>query len=82
MKLFKVILIVLLSLLALSVVTIAGVAIITLSTGGGGFRGAEWLVGLGFGALWAALGSAVLIVLAVIAAWFQRRTGNGLTRRR
>ena len=76
MKLYKVTFIVLCSLLAISVATIAAIAVITFNTGGGGTPGAEWLVGLGFGAMWVAFACPVLIaLLALLAllAWFKRR---------
>ncbi len=65
---------VILSLLfALSVVTMLALAVVTWSTSGGGFPGSEWLVGLGFGALWVAAISPVLIAGVAVSLWIARR---------
>lgn len=74
MKFFKPALILLLSLFGISVMTIAGIAVFTFATDGGGPSGSEWLVGLGFGAMWVAFACPVLIALLAAVTWFKRRS--------
>ncbi|AZT95828.1 MAG: hypothetical protein L0K07_12820 [Yaniella sp.] len=74
MTLFRTIFIVLLSLFAISILTILGIAAVTFTTDGGGYRGSDWLVGLGFGAMWVAFACPVLIALLAIVTWLKRRT--------
>lgn len=73
MSFFRGSLVILSTLFTLSLVAIAGISAVTSATDGRSFPGAEWLVGLGFGAMWMAFVCPVLIVLLVLTAWFRRR---------
>ncbi|MGO2862890.1 MAG: hypothetical protein ACTIC1_17155 [Brevibacterium sp.] len=76
MTLSRPILIVLLSLFAISLLTILGIAAVTFATDGGGISGSDWLVGLGFGAMWVAFACPVLVALLATVTWVKRRSNS------
>lgn len=76
MTLSRPILIVLLSLFAISILTTLGIAAVTFATDGGGFSGSDWLVGLGFGAMWVAFACPVLVALLAAVTWVKRRSNS------
>ena len=73
MRALRISFLVVVAFLTLSVATIAGLAAVTFATAGGGFRGSEWLVGLGFGAMWLSVICILLLAIIASANWIKRR---------
>lgn len=73
MKFSRAVLFVLATLFTISLVALGGISAVTFSTDGERFAGSEWLVGLGFGAMWVALACPVLMALVAVAVGLRRR---------
>ncbi|WP_224779552.1 hypothetical protein [Leucobacter sp. Psy1] len=73
MRFLRAVLFVLATLFTISLVALGGISVVKFSTEGERFAGSEWLVGLGFGAMWVALACPVLIALVAVAVGLRRR---------
>lgn len=77
MKFYRTALLSLAGVFVLSILTILGLSALTFATDGGGFAGSEWLVTLGFAAMWAAALSAILFVAVGVGGWIRRLVVRG-----
>ena len=59
---------------ALCLLLLAGIAAVTFTTGGSAGTESEWLVGLGFAALWGAILAPALIIAVAVTARIRRRS--------
>lgn len=61
----------------MSILTILGLSAVTFATDGGGFAVSEWLVSLGFAAMWGAALSAILFIAVGVGSWIRHLAVRG-----
>lgn len=82
MKFYRTALLSLAGVFVLSIFTILGLSALTVANDGGDFAGSEWLVTLGFAAMWGAALSAIVFVVVGVGSWTRQRLSSPRNRHR